>query len=213
MGTWEFPVCILGRDGRVLGSAVHAISDGSSPRNTRKNASSTLRPNHLGPRRFLPSKRRLTICHVTRPDRRLAFRIAERTRGHRGKIRPSIPRRCGRYRLRVALGIGSWRQQAMRRLKLLRLLGLWWLLVGVSEERGWRKAVHGRVRCYGCGRSRVDIMSSRRGKPRHVRPVRLAHIRMRCRRLAMMRLQRRQRMRLRNRVLRLHRVLRHVHTR
>lgn len=50
----EFAIGILGRNGRVLRATIDAIRDRSrAARNTRENAPSALRSNHLGPRRLL----------------------------------------------------------------------------------------------------------------------------------------------------------------
>lgn len=93
---------------------------------------------------------------------------------------------------------------------LVSLRGLTLRLARVGEERSWRQAAHGSVRSNGRS-SRVNIVSRRGGITRHVGTIGLTHVWIR--RLAMMRLQWRKRMGLRDWVLRLHLVLRHWHTR
>lgn len=84
----------------------------------------------------------------------------------------------------------------------------------MGEERRRRQAANGGgVRHDRRGGRRVDIVGGGRREPRQVGTVRrLAHVRVRSRRLAVMRLQRRQCLRLRHRIMRLHGVLRHGHT-
>lgn len=215
MRTWEFPVGILGGDSRVLRSPVHPVCNSSSTGNTGENSTAALRSHHLSSRRFFSRRiRSQTICtrHAirARPHWALTLGMTEGTGRHRREIRASITRWRRGNGLRVGLGIGSRRQQAVRRLELLRRLGLR-LLRRVSEERRRRQAIHGGVRSDGRRGGGVNIVTRGRREPGHVRPVRLSHVR--CRRLAMVRLQRRQRVRLGDRILRLHGVLRHRHGR
>lgn len=216
MRTWEFPVRILGGNRRVLRSPVHPVGDGSATGDTGKNSTAALRSHHLSSRWFFSRIRSQTIGtrHAirARPHWALTLGMTEGTGRHRREIRASITRRRGGNGLRVGLGIGSRRQQAVRRLELLRRLGLR-LLRGVSEERRRRQAIHRRVRGNRRRGGGVHIVTRGRREPGHVRPVRLWLSHVRRRRLAMMGLQRRKRMRLGDRILRGHGVLRHRHGR
>lgn len=83
----------------------------------------------------------------------------------------------------------------------------------MGEEGRGRQAANGVcMRHDRRGGRRVDIVGGCR-EPRQVGTVRrLAHVRVRSRRLTMMRLQRRQGLGLRDRIMMLHGVLRHGHT-
>lgn len=210
--TGELSIRILCRNGGVLGSTVDTIANRRPTRDAREDASPSLRPDNLSAWRLL-SIGSGSICsrHVrARPNGGLAIGIAERTGRHRGKVRSTVTRRCGRNGLRVALGAGRWGQQ-MGGVVLLRLLRRR-VLGRMREERRWRQAAHRGVRWHGRRGRRVHFMSGRCGIARHVRAIRLAHV-VRRRRLTVMRLQRRQSVCLRHRILRLHLVLRHWHTR
>jgi hypothetical protein len=176
--------------------------------NAGENYSTTLRSDHLCWRRLLSRIWGQTIggSHAISagPDRALILRVTEGTRRQRRVVRASVKRRCRGNGLRVGLGIVRRRQQSMRGLELLRRLSL---RLSREERRRWQ-AVHESVRNKR-RRGGVHIMSRSRGKPRHIRPVRLSHVR--CGGLAVMRLQWRQRVRLGDGVLRMHWVLRHMH--
>lgn len=218
MRTGEFPIGILGRNSRVLcGCPVDTIGHwGSTARDTRKDPTTALRTDDLGARGILGRVGRRAIGTGNRvgihPLTALAIAVAKSTGRHAGIVCATVARRCGRNRLRIALGTGGRWQHAVRgrvRLRVLRLLSL---RIGMRQERRWRQTADSGMRHNGRGRRRVNIVSGS-GKPGHIRAIRrLAHVGMRCRRLVMLRLQRRQRMGLRNRILRLHGVLRHRHT-
>jgi hypothetical protein len=209
----ELSVGILGRNRGILRGTIDTVGNGSrTPRNTREDPAAALRPDHLRARRLLPIWRGsigLRDGIPVHPRRALAIRVAEGARRHTRVLTPTIPRRSRGDRLRVRLRTGRGRQHAVRGGIVLRLRLS--LRVGMREEGRRRQAAHSGVRHDGSGRRRVNIMGGR-GEPRQIRPVRrLAHVRVRARRLCVMRLQRGESVRLRHRVLGLHGVLRHRH--
>lgn len=210
VGTREFPVGILCRDGRALRAAIHPVGShrcGPS-RNAGKDPSSTLRPDDLSTGRVLghvaPSGRRHAFC--ASPRGWLAFSLAVRA-GRRGAVfGPPVAWRCRRE-----LGIRLAR--AVRRHHAVRLeRGL--LGRRCAEIRRRRQAVYWRMRlhasgggCYGVG-----IVARGRRVARHVVTILLllAHVRWRHRRLRLRMLQGWERVRLltlRDTVGRLHRIL------
>lgn len=216
--TREFPIGILCRNGGVFGSRpVDTVGDGGgTTRDTGKDTATALRAHNLGARGILWGIGGAAIGPGDRvgihPGTSLAITVAKGTRGQAGIVCAAIPRRRGGNGLRVALGTGSGRQHAMRWRIGLRRLSLLSLRVRMREEGRRRQTPNSGVRHDRRGGRRVNIMSGRSGKPGQVGTVgRLAHIRMRRRRLIVMGLQWRQGMWLRNGILRLHGVLRHRH--
>lgn len=141
-----------------------------------------------------PRRRAVRAIHIGAHAPGLAIGVAESPGGETVEV-ATVTRRGRSNGLRVALRARRRRQHTRRRGVRLRGVGG---RVHAGHDGGSRGPVH---------------VVSRRGKPRQVRPVRLAHVRMRRGRLSVMRLEGRQRVWLRHRVLRLHRVLRHRHTR
>lgn len=211
MRAGEFAIRVLGWDGGALCGAIDAVGNRSrATGDTRQNATTALRAHDLRAWRFLGSVRR-TICavHVRAHAPLFAIGVAKGTGWHAVEI-ATVARGSRSNRLRVTLCRRGRRQHARRR----RRVGLRGVCLEKVRTRlhGRRLTTDSRVRHDRGRRGPVHVVR-RRGKPTQIRPVRLAHVGMRRRRLRVMRLERRQRVRLRDRVLRLHRVLRHGHTR
>lgn len=217
MRTGEFPISILGRNGRVLrGCPIDSIGHwGSTARNTGQNPTTALRTDNLGARGILGRVGRRAIGPGNwvgiHPVTALAIPVAKGTRRHARIVCATVARRCGRNGLRIALSTGGRWQHAVRGRVRLRVLSLLSLRVRMRQERRRRQTPNRGMRHNGRGGRRVNIVGGG-GKPGHVVAIRrLAHVGMRCWGLVMLGLQRRQCMGLRDRILRLHGVLRHRH--